>query len=136
MNLIVCLDDKKGMLFANRRQSRDEEVCKKILQLSAGHILRMNNYSAKLFVDLDNMICVDEDFLEKSADGDFCFVEDGDVLGCWGKVERVIVFCWNRHYPSDKKFPVDLLEDGFALTETFDFSGKSHEKITMEVYSR
>ena len=136
MNLIVCLDDRNGMLFANRRQSRDAAVCQKILQLSADHTLRMNNYSAKLFADLDNMICVDEDFLGKSADGDYCFVENSDVLPYREKIEKVIIFRWNRHYPSDKKFPVDLLEDGFALTETFDFSGKSHEKITMEVYSR
>lgn len=136
MNLIVCLDDRNGMLFANRRQSRDEQVCKKILQLVAGHTLWMNNYSAKLFSDIGGKICTADDFLEKSGDGEFCFVENRDILPYWEKIEKVIIFRWNRHYPSDTKFPVDLLKDNLILVETSDFPGKSHEKITMEVYSR
>lgn len=136
MNLIVCLDDRNGMLFANRRQSRDAAVCQKILQLSADHTLWMNDYSAKLFAGMGGRISVADDFLGKSADGDYCFVENSDVLPYREKIEKVIIFRWNRHYPSDRKFPDTLLKDGFLLMETTDFPGKSHERITMEVYSR
>ena len=49
MRLIVCLDDKNGMAFNHRRQSRDRIVTEKIEELAKGSVLRLSPYSAKLF---------------------------------------------------------------------------------------
>jgi len=46
----------------------------------------------------------------------------------------VVCYRWNRHYPADQYFDIDLSAMGFALSESEDFPGKSHEKITREVY--
>ena len=39
MHVIVCLDDKEGMLFHGRRQSRDREVVGEILKRTKGRRL-------------------------------------------------------------------------------------------------
>ena len=49
---------------------------------------------------------------------------------------KIVLYRWNRHYPSDVKWEPDLEGLGFALTETTEFPGTSHEKITREVYVR
>lgn len=133
MNLIICLDDNKGILFNKRRQSRDSVVVERIIQLSKGSKLWMSNYSKKLFPD-NGEIIVDDDFLAKSELGDFCFAEKGiDTLE---QAESVYVFLWNRSYPSDVKFGFDLEQEGFVLENTEDFPGSSHENITLNIYKR
>ena len=47
----------------------------------------------------------------------------------------VYLYKWNRKYPSDVKFPKDMLND-FKLEGSTDFEGNSHEKITEERYVR
>ena len=56
MKIIICLDDKNGMLFAARRQSRDSALCERVIGLSKGSRLYMNEYSAKLFSDYSDQI--------------------------------------------------------------------------------
>lgn len=45
MIVIVCLDDKGGMMFNHRRQSRDKSLCAQILRLTKHSILHMSHYS-------------------------------------------------------------------------------------------
>lgn len=131
MILIVCLDEKCGMLFNRRRQSQDAVVRDRILALTAGKKLWMNTYSLKQFENNPEITC-DEDFLDKAQNGDYCFVEDTSLKDYKDKFEKIIVFKWNRIYPSDLKFDVDLT--GWSLESSQDFVGKSHDKITEEVY--
>ena len=139
MRIIVAVDDGGGLMFNRRRQSQDRVLRERILRLSDGARLWMNAYTRKQFADAETAagrIQVDEDFLEKAADGDYCFVENAPVLPALGRVERVVLFRWNRAYPSDMKFDVDLSAPPWKLTETDEFPGSSHEKITEEVYVR
>lgn len=132
MIVIVCLDDKGGMAFNNRRQSRDSLLCAKLVELSGNGRLLMNGYSAKLFKD--QTVTVDEDFMEIAQKGDFCFVENTKLLPYYDKIEGVILFKWNKVYPSDVKLDISL--DGMTLRETFDFAGSSHDKISCEVWKK
>ena len=52
------------------------------------------------------------------------------------KVTELVIYRWNRHYPSDIRWEPDLKAMGFVLQETGEFPGTSHEKITREVYVR
>jgi len=137
MVLIFCLDEKNGMTFNNRRQSRDCVLREKALSLAAesGKTLCMSKYSAGQFKENDN-ITVDNEYFLKAGKGDYCFVENyrGELLPMIKRCERVVLFKWNRRYPADRYFDVDLAEYGFALEKTEDFEGKSHDNITMEVY--
>ena len=128
LNIIICLDDKNGMLFGRKRQSRDSVLCKRILEISKENRLLMNNYSAKLF-EAENVI-VDEDFLIKAQKGDYCFIENTAIPE---NFEKIVIYRWNRVYPSDVKFDASLLS-GKLLVSSFEFEGSSHSKITEEVY--
>lgn len=138
MQVIVAIDDGGGLMFNRRRQSQDRVLRERILRLSDGARLWMNAYTRKQFDDAEaaGRIAVDENFLEKAADGDFCFVENAPVRPVLDRVERVILFRWNRAYPSDLRFDVDLSAPPWTLIETEEFPGYSHEKITEEVYAR
>ena len=122
------------MLFNHRRLSLDRRVCEKILDYSNEKELWMNAYSRKLFTDLTdiNSIQVDEEFLDKSQS--ICFVENQDITPYLPKIDTLVLFQWNRDYPADFFFTVDLSQ--WNLIPTEDFEGTSHEKITMEVYKK
>lgn len=122
------------MLFNHRRLSHDRRVCEKILDYSNEKELWMNAYSRKLFTDLTdiNSIQVDEKFLDKSQS--ICFVENQDITPYLPKIDTLVLFQWNRDYPADFFFTVDLSQ--WNLISTEDFEGTSHEKITMEVYKK
>lgn len=148
MKIIVCVDNQRGMMFNHRRQSQDRVLRKHILELTGGKKLWMNTYSGKQFLqDLPEnaskesehsgqlgLIQTDEAFLEKAGIGEYCFVEDVDVALYESRIEEVILCCWNRDYPADMYFKMDL--SGFKLAEMHEYAGSSHEKITEERYVR
>lgn len=134
MEVILTLENRNGMLFNHRRLSRDKKVCERILDYSNEKELWMNEYSKKLFTNLTDtrVIRVDEAFLDKSQS--VCFVENQDITPYLSKIDTFILFRWNRDYPADFFFTVDLSQ--WNLISTEDFEGTSHEKITMEVYEK
>ena len=137
MTVIVCLDDRGGMTFNHRRQSQDRCVRERVIQMAVGGRLWMNTYSAGQF-EKENVsnLCVEEEFLAKGEMGDYCFVENCSLAPYEEKIEKMIVFKWNRVYPSDRKLDLTLGSERWHMLETQEFEGNSHEKITMEVYAR
>lgn len=133
MKLIVCLDDRNGMLFNGRRLSKDSCLRKRILEVTQNEMLWMNPYSASQFAGEGQELKVDEAFLEKCSAGEYCFLENADVHTYLGHVEELMVYRWNRLYPSDKVFPMEAF-DGWKKVSSIDFPGNSHEKLTEEVY--
>ena len=135
MIVMLCVDDKNGMLFNRRRQSKDRVLQQHVLALDGSRRLFMSPYSRKQFTDTGSAeIIVDEAYLEKAEAGDYCFAEDGDVVSHADRIEKIILFRWNRNYPADTFFTLDL--SGYILEKTEDFAGNSHEKITKEIYRR
>ena len=131
MHMVICLDDRNGMLFNGRRLSSDKAVCSRIREKAQGR-LWMNAYSAKLFEG--KQICVDASFLELAEQADTCFVENADMCPWLAKAETITIYRWNRHYPSDVKFPVEAFRDSWRLVSTRSFPGYSHDEITEEIY--
>lgn len=137
MNIIVCLDDKNGMMFNKRRQSQDKVLRADIKELTKDKNIFMNNYSYKLFKDMDNgNIKVCEDFLDQCKDNNFCLVEDKLLSNYMNKINTMIVYSWNRIYPADLHFDIDLKNKSWELIHEQDFEGSSHEKITKKIYRR
>lgn len=133
MTVIVCIDSCNGMLFHNRRVSADRVVIEKILALAADAPIFMRPYSAGLFSEGANIVLSD-DYLKIAAPGQICFAESEDLALYLNKARRVILFQWNRRYPSDVKFPKYLLQAPWKLVSVTDFPGYSHDQITQEVY--
>ena len=126
---IVCLEERKGMQFGGRRVSRDRVVTEKICELCEGKTLWMNPASEKLFAEQKESgkvtLQAAADFLEQAGEGEYCFVENTGLQAVKAK---------NRHYPSDRKFDLDLSKWNKVSEE--EFAGYSHEKITKEVYEK
>ena len=134
MRLIICVDEDDGLSFGGRRQSRDSVLRDRILELTKGNLLWMDTYSAGLFADVENLICVSDSCLEQAGEEDWCFAEMQDLVPFASKVNTLVIYRWNRRYPSDRKLPVALLLECPRLVSRRDFAGSSHEKITEEVY--
>ena len=129
MKLIFCIDEKKGMMFFGKRQSQDSVLREWIIAHTAGSKLWMSSYSAKQFKELEGYI-VDDDYVSKAAVGDYCFIENTAIPESF---EKIVIYRWNRVYPSDVKFDTSLILSK-QLVSSFEFEGSSHSKITEEVY--
>ena len=135
MNIIICLDERMGILFNHRRLSKDRNVIKDIGESQTG-TLYMAPFSEKLFENsMIPHICA-ENFLELAGENDSCFVEGTDFLAYLHSIKQITVYWWNRHYPSDVRLDLNFAENGFTLIEQTEFTGSSHEKITKEIYHR
>ncbi len=130
MNVIICLDQNNGMLFNNRRQSRDRIVRKNILEYINGAKLYMDEYSFKQFSEdeADNIVVCDN--FSNVEDSDFCFVEKQHINT--EQINKLIVYRWDKIYPADVNFGMNKIK--LNLIETLEFQGYSHEKIVREIY--
>lgn len=134
MIITLCIDTLGGMMFNHRRQSRDSRVINDVTALAHGKKILTAHYSAALFSGAEAE--AREDFLDAAGEGDICFVEDRHIAPYADKAEKIIIYNWNRRYPSDFKLDISPAELGFTLIETSEFSGSSHERITREVYAK
>ena len=137
MILVAAVDDRLGIGFNHRRQSRDEMLRRDIICEAAGAPIWMSAYSLKQFKEetMQADLHYSENFLFDAGNGEFCFAENILVSTVENRAERIILYRWNRTYPADIYFDIDL-SAGWFLAESVDFAGKSHEKITKEVYLR
>ena len=132
MKLIVCLDDRGGLSFNDRRQSRDRALIADLLCTVQGEPLYLTPYSLPLFEDYPDaakQLRVTDTPLASVPHGAYCFWELS-VPPTDGRVSEWIVYRWNRHYPADRT--LSLPTDGYELVECYDFAGSSHERITKE----
>lgn len=134
MKVIVCLDDRDGMLFHNRRQSRDRKVIENLLELVGDQTLWIQEFSKALFQNIEKNVMIEEMFLWQAKEGEYCFVESEDVVPALERVEELILYRWNRIYPSDVRFKVDLTK--WRRIDEIEFAGSSHNRITRERYMR
>lgn len=134
MIVIVCLDHNNGMLFNARRQSQDRVLINDVVSTIGDKRLYIYEYSASLFSGYSSKYLVSKDPLNEAQDGDFCFIEDQHLVPYQSKIEKFVIYRWNRTYPADFIFDIDL--SGYELISTTDFRGSSHEKITKEVFHK
>lgn len=134
MKLIVCVDNRGGMLFNKRRVSSDRVVTERIQRLCSGDTLVVSSYTYKLFESKENIISAEEPLTV--AGERWCFIEECDVSRFLRQAEKIVIFFWNRTYPADLQFPLEQVRNGWQLTHSEEFAGHSHQRITMEVYDR
>lgn len=135
MILIVCVDENNGMLFNERRQSRDKTLIEHIIEMTRNKKLWIKHFSKDVFEEykLKNL-AIDDELLNKAGNDDYCFIEDISLSESINKFDKIIVYNWNRRYPADLYFDIDLTD--WVLEGKTDFKGNSHDKITQEIYKR
>ena len=129
MTLYICLDDRSGLQFNRRRQSRDAAVLEDIRSQLTGGLL-IEPFSEKLIREAGIPYVLPPETAE-----DF-FAENVPSEKILAQTSKIVIYRWNRHYPSDVRWEPDLKGLGFVLQEASGFPGTSHEKITREVYLR
>lgn len=132
MKIIACLDDNNGLLFNNRRQSRDRVVIEDILKDCHNSKLWINNFSKSLF-DSPH-VNISEEFLNEACESEYCFIENVNLKPYEKYIDEIILYKWNRVYPTDFYFDINL--STWNLTQVTEFKGNSHERITKEVYEK
>lgn len=136
MKLIVCLDDRDGILFFGRRLSSDRVVISEIAEIVGSAPLRIHPYSRELFSDQSFNLHVDDGFLKQAGKNDWFFLEQGEIPIDPAEVEILYVFRWNRHYPSDVKFDLSPFQGRLTKTDFYELTGYSHPVIGVEVYTK
>lgn len=131
MILVVCVDKNNGIIFNNRRQSRDKELIKRVVSMNKK--VWINSFSKELFEGYSN-VCIDDDFKNKCDNDDICFVENVALSEFVDKADKIIIYNWNREYPADRYLDVSLC-DWQQISES-EFVGNSHDKITEQIYVR
>ena len=139
MNIVMCVGDGGEMLFNGRRVSRDEVACGDILKQLKGERLYIKPYSQKLFAPFEgnaNLPTVCEDPLGTASDGEWCFIEDEDIMPYFDKIEKLLIYNWNLNYPYDMRLDLDYVRGKLRLSEMKKLVGKAHDKITRELYRK
>lgn len=129
MTIYVCLDDRNGMLFNKRRQSRDARVLEDIRE-SVPDVLTIDPFSEKLIREAQIPYVLAPEELPEDA---HFFAEARNLTDLLPRASQLVIYRWNRHYPADVRFEADL--SAFRLESTVQFPGKSHDIITKEVYA-
>ena len=127
MKLIVCIDDKNGMLFGTKRQSRDSVLIQRILEKTRGSTLVLSPYSAPLFAEKKELIVASDPAAVCQKD-QYLFIENTALPET--NVDSILIYRWNRRYPATRFFTIST--EDFDLEEQTDFCGSSHERITEE----
>ena len=135
ITVAITVDDKMGLAFNKRRQSRDKNLIADLCTKTDGKIY-VSGYSAPLFEEHMDRIELVENPLAECPDGACCFVEMTELKAYIPDISRLIIYHWNRHYPSDKKLDIDPTSCGFKMTAKYEFVGNSHDKITKGIYEK
>lgn len=136
MTAVVCISNDGGMLFNKRRQSRDRLLIEDFASLSSESTVFISEFSSSLFEKSNISVIATSNPLFSAEEGDFAFVEDRGLLDFKDKIKTLIIYKWNRDYPSDFKLDLNPENENMHLSEIFEFPGKSHEKITRERWER
>ena len=136
MTVFVCIDDKGGMTFFGKRQSRDSALIKDVVEHAGDGVIYISDFSEKLFLESEASVISVPEPLDSAGKGGFAFIETPPLAPYKKKIDTLVIYKWNRHYPSDKKLDITPRDMGMRLVKTYDFVGTSHEKITKEVYER
>lgn len=133
MNVIICLDDNNGMLFNNKRQSRDKALLSDIFCDLKDEMLFITEFSEKLMAEYSDRIIICES-VSKLENGKWFFCENVDLTAFADKIEKLVVYKWNRVYPADFNCSLDF--SLFNLESESDFEGNSHSVITKQIFSK
>ena len=133
MTVIVCADDRGGVLFNHRRQSMDRAVRADILRMAGDGRLWVDAYTIGQFPQPHPPILREsEDPLSQAGAEDLCFLERQGLENYLPHADRLVVYRWGRIYPADRC--LELPPPGWRLLSQTHFTGSSHPVLTKEVY--
>ncbi|MFI3260154.1 MAG: hypothetical protein R3Y13_00345 [bacterium] len=127
MKYFVTVSNNLGLSFFNKRQSSDIKVLEDMIKEAENSKILVNKSALDIFTknNLEQHITTSE--------SSYVFYEC-DELSSIKDINILIVYYWNRDYPSDKFLKLNL--NAYKELEKIEFQGNSHDNITKIVYER
>lgn len=135
MKVIACIDNNNGIAFNNRRLSSDSTVIGRIAYIIGNDRLLAKDISLRILADA-NLDIHDVDNAE-IRDNDWVFIDTEQysfIKEDCSNIDTLVLFLWNRDYPSDTKLTLDLSK--MNQYSQLEYKGNSHDKITELHFSR
>ena len=110
LKVIVILDDNLGMLFNNRRQSRDRVLIDDIIKTVKDNKIYIEEYSEILFNNSPCKYIISSSPLDEAGISDYCFIERYHLSSYIDSISELIIYRWNRNYPHDFVFDINITE--------------------------
>lgn len=130
--LLLTCDQRGGLAFNRRRQRRSKVVIADMLEL-ADQPIYIRECSEKLFSPGEYVLF--DNILDVPA-GQFVFEELGNDSECYkDKYCEIVLYRWQRNYPSDVYLPDGLL-NSYTLEDSREIQIGSEEFVTVEIYKR
>lgn len=133
ISLALCTDVRRGMMFNRRRQMKDAELIKYIVEKHGEGGIFIHPFSEKLFLGYEG-VCVSENPLEDCTHGATCFIEEPSRITSLDSVDKIIIFNFGIPYPADTYFDLALEEHGFKRISKDKLKTALHDRLTKEVY--
>ena len=131
---VACVDDRNGVAFNGRRQSRDRALRGDLLAMAGERRIWMDEAARRQFTEDSPNLTVAADFPLRAGPGEYCFGEANPLLPWLKKIEAVVLYRWNRVYPADRYLDFDPAAAGWTCAARTEFPGHSHPKLTKEVF--
>ena len=133
MTVVVATDMRGGMLFLGRRVSRDRALIADLARLQSGRLL-CHPFSERYLISMGLSPIVCEDPLGSAREDDTCFIEGLPLSPHVPSITRLIVYRFDKVYPSDVSLDIDPHAPPFRLAETRELPGYAHKTLSREVY--
>ena len=135
MKVIICVDDRGGVSYHGRRLSQDRLQRIDVIQRFASHGFCMKKETADLYHQIDKRCYQVIPAWKQVLSSDRWWVsEDIEFLQWLDQLEELVIYRWNRLYPSDKKLLLSLPVADWRCILHDSFVGSSHAKIDVEHY--
>lgn len=134
MVIVACID-KSGNIALNTNGQLNHIIFLVRLKVVSNEALLYMNSNSNLQFGFYPMIMVDDDFLDIAEEDSYCFVEDTDITPYINRIDKIILYKWNKNFSSKFKFDTSIL-DNFSIVSNKCFYGETFLKISEEIYEK
>lgn len=129
MTYFTVVSNDYGVGIFGKRQSSDKNLLMDIINHAKNEKIYVSEYTYKIF--LKNNL---EQNITREKKEKYIFLEIETLKDKEEEIEELIIYSWNRDYPSDKFLEINL--EKYNLEKETEFKGNSHEKITKKIFRR
>lgn len=137
MKVILCIDDQGGVRFAGHRLTQDRLQRQDVIKRYRSAGFCMKKETASLYgLEESEKIHYVHDWNEARSYEGWWICEDVAFLRWIDQLEELVLYRWNRRYPSDERFQMSMVLPLWRCVDQYRLEGSSHAEISVEHYVR
>ena len=134
MVIVACID-KSGNIALNTNGQLNHIIFWVRLKVVSNEALLYMNFNSSRQFGYYPMKMIDDDFLDIAGEDSYCFVEDTDITPYIDRIDKIILYKWNKKFSSKFEFDKSIL-DNFSVVSKKSFYGEPFLKISEIVYEK